>query len=388
MIVLFLATLQMVYRGLLYAPVQATNTVNVKDYGATGNGTTDDTPYIQNAINAATASGAGVFFPAGTYLHNSGLTFSGLAVTGVGPSSILLAGTANSITLTGSGPSIQNMQISTQGLSGPGVNIYVVNATSFTVANDTITQGSGFYGVEAYYSSIGAINSNTFNGDGSTSGYGAYVSYVSNCSVNSNVFQNEGTAVYVYDYSLYIAVQNNVIGNVTYPTQEYAIYVYDECNYVTLSGNTIQMANSTNSCYAIVLYYVSNIDITGNQIWGGYNAVYDYYPYLPGSHTVVENTIHNCGSSAIYLYNYSYNVPTLLNNNVFGECGLLDTSGNSAVITADGSAAYLTSTQIMNNSYQGHANNLQYYVYATSVPGLNISGNTQTQTSLPGNPNN
>ena len=48
-------------------------TYNVKAYGATGNGTTDDTTAIQNAINAAEAAGGGqVYFPPGTYLINSG----------------------------------------------------------------------------------------------------------------------------------------------------------------------------------------------------------------------------------------------------------------------------------------------------------------------------
>lgn len=48
---------------------------NVKDYGATGNGSTDDTTACQNAINAAVAEGGGaVFFPPGNYIINGGLT--------------------------------------------------------------------------------------------------------------------------------------------------------------------------------------------------------------------------------------------------------------------------------------------------------------------------
>src|SRR5262245_3720632 len=50
-------------------PVQATANVNVRDFGATGDGVTDDTQAIRNAIAAAKASGQGVLFPAGTYLH-------------------------------------------------------------------------------------------------------------------------------------------------------------------------------------------------------------------------------------------------------------------------------------------------------------------------------
>lgn len=41
--------------------------VNVKDYGATGDGTTNDTAAIQTAINGS-AVGSTIFFPAGTYI--------------------------------------------------------------------------------------------------------------------------------------------------------------------------------------------------------------------------------------------------------------------------------------------------------------------------------
>ncbi len=48
----------------------ASNIVNVKDYGATGDGNTDDRAAIQSAINAARV----VFFPAGTYKVGAALT--------------------------------------------------------------------------------------------------------------------------------------------------------------------------------------------------------------------------------------------------------------------------------------------------------------------------
>jgi Pectate lyase superfamily protein len=59
---------------------------NVMAFGATGNGTTDDTAAIQAAINACGAAGGGtVFFPPGTYACASALTVTYSYVTLRGP---------------------------------------------------------------------------------------------------------------------------------------------------------------------------------------------------------------------------------------------------------------------------------------------------------------
>lgn len=48
-------------------------TFNVRDFGAVGDGATDDTEAIQAAIDAAEAAGGGtVYFPAGDYLLDRG----------------------------------------------------------------------------------------------------------------------------------------------------------------------------------------------------------------------------------------------------------------------------------------------------------------------------
>ena len=46
---------------------------NVKDFGATGNGVTNDTQAIQAAVDAAHAAGGGsVYIPSGTYIVTGG----------------------------------------------------------------------------------------------------------------------------------------------------------------------------------------------------------------------------------------------------------------------------------------------------------------------------
>jgi hypothetical protein len=60
--------------------------VNVLDYGATGDGTTNDAAAIQAAFSAAdTAQPKTVYFPAGTYLTNSTLTVNPNTTDGVVP---------------------------------------------------------------------------------------------------------------------------------------------------------------------------------------------------------------------------------------------------------------------------------------------------------------
>lgn len=51
--------------------------INVKDYGAVGDDSTDDTAALQAAFNAAAASGADVFFPTGVYRISAQVQFGG-----------------------------------------------------------------------------------------------------------------------------------------------------------------------------------------------------------------------------------------------------------------------------------------------------------------------
>ena len=89
--------------------------VSVKDYGATGNGTTDDTAFIQNAINAN--PGRTIFFPSGTY------KFTSITVT------------SNSTTLLGEG----------------NFNNGTVLASTNTTGNDVTFSGAQHAGIQNMY---------------------------------------------------------------------------------------------------------------------------------------------------------------------------------------------------------------------------------------------
>ena len=77
-------------------------TYNVKDYGALGDGSTNDTTAIQNASDAASGSGGIVLFPAGTYITHA-LTYYGLVRyvgAGRGSTTLKLAASQNADLLT------------------------------------------------------------------------------------------------------------------------------------------------------------------------------------------------------------------------------------------------------------------------------------------------
>jgi hypothetical protein len=86
-----------VWSGNEWERFSETRTYDVNDYGATGDGTTDDSTAFQNAINAANTAGGGlVTVPPGTYIITTALIpKSYVTVRGHGDSSILKASAAN-----------------------------------------------------------------------------------------------------------------------------------------------------------------------------------------------------------------------------------------------------------------------------------------------------
>ena len=78
---------------------------SVKDFGATGDGVTDDTAAIQAAVTDAMLNGTSLYIPAGEYILSGAITGSGtkpISITGDGPalSQLIWSSTASGIQLT------------------------------------------------------------------------------------------------------------------------------------------------------------------------------------------------------------------------------------------------------------------------------------------------
>ena len=85
---------------------------SVRDYGAKGDNSTDDTAAIQATINMARTTGGTVYFPRGVYVITTSLTYTAIAGSdpiyrvhfagdGIGASLIRQIGTGNGLTITG-----------------------------------------------------------------------------------------------------------------------------------------------------------------------------------------------------------------------------------------------------------------------------------------------
>lgn len=98
--------------------------LNVKDYGAIGNGTTDDTGAINSALSAATlARGGVVYFPAGTYLITSALAgVSGVRLAGDHRSVSQVVSTSSPVLALG-GSFISGMEIDHLTLQATGADL-------------------------------------------------------------------------------------------------------------------------------------------------------------------------------------------------------------------------------------------------------------------------
>lgn len=111
--------------------------LSVKDFGAVGNGTADDTAAIQGAINALPGPGVGgtIYFPPGTYSCTSAITLrQGVTIRGSGYLStrIVWAGASNGLVYEPGSLTEANICISDIRLGGAGFALSLLRFTRAT----------------------------------------------------------------------------------------------------------------------------------------------------------------------------------------------------------------------------------------------------------------
>ena len=191
---------------------RSTDFVSVKDYGAVGDGVTDDTAAIQAALTV----GGYIFFPAGNYLISSTLTLSKTSyLTGAAASfgdsaaasNLVYTGSAVALQI-GSGARIYNVRIDTLRITASGsaassasaIGLKLLNSNYAYITNLVVRGFAAGIGVQctASGSGIGALN--TFAGAMVWS--------------NKTGFSFAGASVGVADYSS-VLMGGTVIGDGT-----------------------------------------------------------------------------------------------------------------------------------------------------------------------------
>lgn len=270
---------------------------NVKDYGAVGNGTTDDTVAIQAAITAAHSAGAGrVYFPLGTYKITDVLNCYGYltlygdsAADETGASTIKQVTTNkdalqfNSTTASISNVTIKNLRIEGPS-SGTGTGIYAKNTgggsgylpfTYWTVENVFIANfDCGFRAESLIVSSLIDVNVTTctvgfyLNGDAAGTGHSTVNTSVTfqNCYANGNTTYGYQITDSTYISFVSSAADNNGTGYYTQDSNNVA-WIGSGCEYSNPTSASPGNAWEFNGCSQCALYSCFNYQNPHYAVW-------------------------------------------------------------------------------------------------------------------------
>jgi parallel beta-helix repeat protein len=260
------------------------DTVSVKDYGAVGDGVTDDTAAIQAAVN----TGGAVIVPVGTYKVSAKISLvSNVQILGAGTAAIFLGTQASGTMFESNGATgwaIDGCHFTGAGTSGTGTvyAVFVKNATSniriSRCSFDTCYMAIGVDSATLPASFAIEISGNKFNNIG-LNGLGIN-STGADYRIANNLFYNCGTVATLANIGSAMElrgvqrslISNNVMRDGQYSSAgavdairlEYNTELTTQVSGVTVSGNTIQNVSG----YGIRVQFALNCDISGNTLVG------------------------------------------------------------------------------------------------------------------------
>lgn len=253
--------------------------VNVKDFGAKGNNSTDDAAAIQSAIDSIKTSGGTVFFPSGTYLigaiirfySNQHLLFDRNAVLKGGSSSInaLLLGYVNSA--AGGYTGLQNVIIEggtfERGSAASSTTLIAFShAINVMVKNAVLKSAPAWHDVEFNSTKFGIIENCVFDGTSKNLSSGCQIQ-LDNCDGSnypwSDVGLSDQTACDGIEIRSCLFENNTAAPNIgSHSNSGKNVRIYD----CTFNGNT-------GSRGAIQFDKCLNLDVFNNTFTGCTNGI-------------------------------------------------------------------------------------------------------------------
>lgn len=279
--------------------------INVKDFGAKGDGITDDTTAIQNAINSLNA-GCTLFIPTGVYLVNDIITVNKQNIKITGNKAILKANSNKNVLFQ-----IVGQNISIDGMIFDGSNnVYVgiavlANSKFITIRNAEIkniystmyntnipTAGIRIYGncsnitiTDCYIHDVTA-EPNSIVGDvagtsrgililpNTTAGEDVTTNVIISGCVIENIYTSEdadgiGVLNSILNKNVNVIIASNKFRNCAKRAVKImapGVIVKDNIIYNDFSG---QAADWSDGMYSAISVYDSNTIVEGNYIYGG-----------------------------------------------------------------------------------------------------------------------
>ena len=313
--------------------------VSVKDFGAVGDGTTDDTAAINTAIDAALAGSGNLYFPAGVYAMSSALD------TTADQAQIPLKTMTRDLNILGDQATIRCTRLSEV--------VYMIYF--FTAGFDFSMSGITFDQNQKAWVGL-RVEQNT-----GTSGTALNIVTIDNCTFENSYKSTTTLAGWGSNGGLFVSggFKKVAITNCTVQNNTRAINTADPGNTATLGIFIANSGTVPNSLFAQNIYVSGcliqnilnnevgigggtnfNFDTDGMSVFGGFSTTSTYTPCRA---IITNNTFVNCKGRSIKL---QLDEVTITNNTFrFGirPCGNA-TLTNGGIIDAQG----LTST-ITNN---------------------------------------
>jgi Pectate lyase superfamily protein len=354
--------------GLGLSPAAAQNpaaaVINVSDFGAKGDGMTDDTPAIQAAIDLA-GSGSTVYLPGGS--HSYKIT-AGLRLSGRSPVNIvcdsgakIVAATAafDMLTITADSPSATITGCSWQGAAQATEGFAAIRSyAAFTTVTDNFITGANNGVMLGEGADSSCLSDNTFtNLVGRTSGNG-YASYTAagETTIARNLYCN------IPRHDIYVSGaprgggQNAVVcGNESTGNQFVAINLFATAAQPALAGVSVRENVILNCAGGIFL----NQNVAGVSVTG--------------------NTVASCSGTPIYL-NGGTAANQFPNNNTIAGNRLVNNMVPSGNILVINSIASLIAKNILVNAW-----NRGISIDYTGSPSSPPTGNVVIRNSFIGN---
>lgn len=228
---------------------KARDVLNVKDFGAKGDGATDDTAAIQAAIDYAVAAGRrSVYFPAGTYIVTSPLHAQ------VETGTTTVGGTTKSRYTFGMGLTLRGEQVGKTVLRKTGQATYTIPANNNINGGNAIDTTLFFGGTEGtglYVSDLSIENAST--GDC----YAIYATGARCVLERLNVCTNSH-GIYLYGWL------NNLMG-IIITAKEKGLWV---ANATSTVCNKVFAAGCNNPYYLVSAYYSTLISCCADNCTG------------------------------------------------------------------------------------------------------------------------